>query len=721
MPKVNKIIQKLINQERIQLNEYIENKPLISTTLPTPPPLKTPTESQPQPQTPPQPQAHPQLQRRRTTISRSQPYITESSKVSLIPLFRRNSTVHLSSSSSSLQENRDHDDELFPFINFNEFEFSHRGTILNTRTRSSRKNQFPNNVNNNSRIDIAQRRLQHHLHPLPSAHHMQNNHPNTNNNSSTSSTVIQRTNDNLSIVSSNLGIEDNFYLNIISDDASFQPHINTIFQNNSVGTSGTMINPNGVQNGSIRTASSTKYTAGRKLVQKLYTSLDYASDHVLIEEEEDDYEEEYQEVDAEEETQIHLKIRQSLERQMLLDDPVYGGASSRKISKVSKEENDDDTIQELISISSRITNTETPYTNTPLVTSRTPQPLLPSSPHAQSLLPPPPPPSTATALPPTSSSYRTTLTTSVTPTGTATATTTSSTTKHCLNSVLNYVKKKVKHVRTYWQIKADRQSRGMPATTTDVATITAATTDLQLSPTTTTTHANHNNPNQSIYTHANSNLINSSKRLILTKKYGKRKPAEVVANGEKIPSTPISRHHHHHHHLHHHPHLHHHHSHLSHHVHHGHHHLLHHHAHHEDNMSTLDEVFVKDDQVAGALLYIISEYPDAENRKLVKQEPYYRSLDPFHLHPRSHLGKLHNASQENVLAGKTNDETAVDLDRIEESSNDGDDEQSDCNLHTFGKSEEDEEEDEEEEEEEGGYCSINNTNTTTEDAVVGRR
>ncbi|RCK60495.1 hypothetical protein Cantr_08028 [Candida viswanathii] len=648
-----------------------------------------------------------------TTTATSAPYITESSKASLIPLFRRNSTVQLSSSSSSLQENRDHDDELFPFINFNEFEFSHRGTILNTRTRSSKKNQFPNNVNNNSRIDIAQRRLQHHLHPLPSAHHMQNNQPNTNNNSSTSSTVIQRTNDNLSIVSSNLGIEDNFYLNIISDDASFQPHINTIFQNNSVGTSGTMINPNGVPNGSIRTASSTKYTAGRKLVQKLYTSLDYASDHVLIEEEEDYYEEDYQEVDAEEETQIHLKIRQSLERQMLLDDPVYGGASSRKISKVNNEENDDDTIQELISISSRITNTETPYTNTPLITPRTPQPLLPSSPHAQSLLPPPPPPpppSTATALPPSSSSYRTNLTTSVAPTGTATATTTSSTTKHCLNSVLNYVRKKVKHVRTYWQIKADRPPRGMAATTTDVATITAATTDMQLSPTTTTTHANHDNPNQSIYTHENSNLINSSKRLILTKKYGKRKPAEVVANGEKIPSTPISRHNHHHRH-HHHPHLHHHHSHLSHHGHYP-------HAHHEDNMSTLDEVFVKDDQVAGALLYIISEYPDTENRKLVKQESYYRSRSHLHLHPQSHLSKHHNVSQEDVLAGKTNDETAVDLGRIEESSNDGDDEQSDCNLHTFGKGEEDEEEDEDNEE---GYCSINNTNTATEDAVVCRR
>ena len=469
MPKVNKIIQRLINQERIQLNENTEIKPLISTSPPLSPPPPPPSSTR-----------NSQVQRQKSVISRQQPYVSEPSRVSLNPLIKHDSNVQLfsSSSASSLKGNNDHD-ELFPFINFNEFEFSHRGTILNSRTRSSRRNHLRDTNNREANPYYSQQqqqqqqqqyhnnhhqqhhRFHHQQHPLPVAHH-QNQQPNTNNNSSTSSTVIQRTNDNLSIVSSSLGIEDNFYLNIISDDASFQPHINTIFQNNSVGTSGTMINPNGVPNGSIRTASSTKNTTGRKLVQKLYASLDYTSDHVLIEEEEeedDDYnvdyddEDKYHEVDEEEEeqqhNQIHLKIRQSLERQMLTEDTLYGGGGGgggRNMKKISRiNDNDEEvTIQEVTSINSQLSNLEIPFINasqTPLLPP--PQSLPTNFPGSSSLHQPI---STATILPPTSSSYRTNLASTCASTGTGTATATStmasSTTKHCINTVLNFVKKR---------------------------------------------------------------------------------------------------------------------------------------------------------------------------------------------------------------------------------------------------------------------------------------
>ena len=132
MPKVNKIIQRLINQERIQLNENTEIKPLISTSPPLSPPPPPPSSTR-----------NSQVQRQKPVISRQQPYVSEPSRVSLNPLIKHDSNVQLfsSSSASSLKGNNDHD-ELFPFINFNEFEFSHRGTILNSRTRSSRRNHL---------------------------------------------------------------------------------------------------------------------------------------------------------------------------------------------------------------------------------------------------------------------------------------------------------------------------------------------------------------------------------------------------------------------------------------------------------------------------------------------------------------------------------------------------------------------------------------------------
>ena len=132
----------------------------------------------------------------------------------------------------------------------------------------------------------------------------------------------------------------------------------------------------------------------------------------------------------------------------------------KKISRIN--DNDEEvTIQEVTSINSQLSNLEIPFINasqTPLLPP--PQSLPTNFPGSSSLHQPI---STATILPPTSSSYRTNLASTCASTGTGTATATStmasSTTKHCINTVLNFVKKKVKHVRTYWLVRSEKPQK----------------------------------------------------------------------------------------------------------------------------------------------------------------------------------------------------------------------------------------------------------------------
>ncbi|EMG46449.1 hypothetical protein G210_3296 [Candida maltosa Xu316] len=486
MPKVNKTIQRIINQNKPSHLNNNNKSPNIDETTPLV------NNNQQFPNT--------------TTIIINNSLSDSSRTSTLIPHFKRNENVQK-------QEQKQQEDELFPFINFNEFEFSHRGTILNSQTRSTRLSSIAHRNNHNN-------------------HH----HNNTTNNDSCKSSITTnpKKSDSLSIVSSNLAMDETFHLNIISDDASFQPHI--LLQNNSVDTSaGTIMgNPSGL-NESGGTISSTKNTIGRKLVQKSYTSIEYASDHVSIEidEEEDD-------------EQVDVKEEVDFTKELGLDEPVVDESRT------------------------------SPYGN--LLSSSNLQ-------REHSFRPPPPLP-----LPKSMSSPEEPISA------------TSSSSKRCFVNALSFLKKKMKQAYTYWQARNSKQTLITPLNKTKNKNKKSSNTTVTVS-------------DPILYTHENTNLVNSSSdKLLFNKKFGKRK-LEFL---DKVTKTPTI----------------------------------------NDNSSGINEVFEKDEQLTGALLYIISEVsPEKEKEK--------------------------GTTTKEDMDGKNVVKEKISMDKIEESSNDGDDEQSDFNLYSF--------------------------------------
>lgn len=724
------------------------------------------------------------------TMTNHHPYLLKPSqqrdKTSLIPKIPRNKHIRQQQSPPQTAQSphkTSYQDDLFSFINFNEFEFSQRGTLLKSKTRTPNQFFLTKNPNQNNPLLKSNSKIQDNddnsgSDTINNTTNNTTNNTNTNNNITTTittndcsifstlennknrndttvatSTIYNISNnelvDTLSIVSSNLIVDDKYRLNIISDDASYQPsHVNnnnnihngTITTTTTTTTTTSIVEATGCSSSIITPTQSTKAVVGKKLIDRLHHSLiDYTSDHVLIEQGSIDCSIESGEKDYNCKFNTHHHY-QGEEEERFGDNKYYQNiihhngnqcdnvSPSPSLSPPSSSYMQDQPSLDLLILSpqkSPTTNqhhrkykrkllkpntTTTTATGTPKISRLSLldslHPMIPiptlSSKFLSTILIDDPiainnnlmtnaiyqPQLTLThkhkhkhnqpnyPLDPFQESSVTTATTTTTNTNT----TTSVVSKHgSLTNVIQLMKKKVRHlynnvlhnkgVNEKLNIKEELNSENAKDNNNEIQEVN----NLEIKPnscttTTTTTISNSGSTMTATATAiANTTITKPKKKMInntntidnqnhknnTNKLLSELKPPNTTLNrtsnlrlNRNMTMTGIN------------------------------------HDNISINGSIINEGYEKDEQLTGALLYIISEYPqeeeeDQEEEKQEKEEGVTKSQQNQIIKSKETLSSSSSSHGDNRLIGK-----------LEESSNDGDDEQSNSNLHSLESSNE---------------------------------